>query len=159
MRFSELLADLAVHGVTARQLTAPGLDPEIGDLSQDSRSVAAGGLFVAVAGMRTDAHELLDEARSSGAAAFLLQRPVAVPEGCAAAVVDDTRLALGAAASSLAGHPTEELTVIGVTGTDGKTTSSMLAVEALRACGVRAGPARRGWALRTGSIASAAARC
>src|ERR1700680_2612832 len=127
MRFSELLADLALHGVAARRLTAPDVDPEIGDLSQDSRAVAPGGLFVAVMGMRIDAHELVGQARDLGAVAFLLEREVPVPEGAAAAIVDDTRFALGMAASSLAGHPTEDLTVIGVTGTDGKTTTSTLA--------------------------------
>jgi UDP-N-acetylmuramoyl-L-alanyl-D-glutamate--2,6-diaminopimelate ligase len=139
MRFFELLADLALRGVTSRRLTPAELDPDITDLSQDSRSVATGGLFVAVSGMRTDAHDLLAQARAAGAAAFLLQRQVPVPGGCAAALVDDTRFALGVAASSLAGHPTEEMTMIGITGTDGKTTTCLLTVEALRACGVAAG--------------------
>ena len=139
MRFSELLADLALHGVTARRLTPPGVDPEIAGLSQDSRGVAPGELFVAVLGMRTDAHELLGVARAAGAAAFLLQRQVPLPEGSAAAIVEDTRMALGVAASSLAGHPSEELAVIGITGTDGKTTTSLLTVEALLASGVKAG--------------------
>jgi UDP-N-acetylmuramoyl-L-alanyl-D-glutamate--2,6-diaminopimelate ligase len=101
--------------------------------------VPPGALFVAVSGMRTDAHELVGDAARGGAMALLLQREVAVPDGCAAAVVEDTRFALGIAASSLAGHPTEELTMIGITGTDGKTTTSLLTVEALRACGVAAG--------------------
>jgi UDP-N-acetylmuramoyl-L-alanyl-D-glutamate--2,6-diaminopimelate ligase len=139
MRFSELLADLGLRGVAPRRLTPSELDPDISDLSQDSRAVAAGGLFVAVSGMRTDAHELVDEAGAAGAVAFLLERRVPVPEGCAAALVNDTRFALGLAASSLAGHPTEAMTMIGVTGTDGKTTTCLLTVEALRACGVAAG--------------------
>ena len=139
MRFSELLADLALRGVRSRRLTPGELDPEIRELSQDSRSVPPGALFVAVSGMRTDAHELVDDAARGGAMALLLQREVPVPDGCAAAVVEDTRFALGIAASSLAGHPTEELTMIGITGTDGKTTTSLLTVEALRACGVAAG--------------------
>src|SRR6202171_598446 len=139
MRFSELLADLALRGVRSRRLTPGELDPEIRELSQDSRSVPPGALFVAVSGMRTDAHELVDDAARGGAMALLLQREVPVPDGCAAAVVEDTRFALGIAASSLAGHPTEELTMIGITGTDGKTTTSLLTVEALLACGVRAG--------------------
>jgi UDP-N-acetylmuramoyl-L-alanyl-D-glutamate--2,6-diaminopimelate ligase len=139
MRFSELLADLGLRGVRSRRLTAADLDPDITSLSQDSRAVAAGGLFVAVKGMQTDAHELVGAAGDAGAAAFLLERPVSLPGGCAAAVVNDTRFALGVAASSLAGHPTEEMTMIGITGTDGKTTTSVLTVEALRACGIAAG--------------------
>ena len=139
MRFSELLADLGLRGVNPRRLTPVELDPHITELSQDSRAVTPGGLFVAVSGMRTDAHELVGAAAAAGAAAFLLERQVPLPEGCAAAVVNDTRFALGVAASSLAGHPTEEMTMIGITGTDGKTTTCLLTVEALRACGVAAG--------------------
>ena len=139
MLFSELLADLALRGVRSRRLTAAELDPEITEVSQDSRSVTPGALFVAIPGMRVDAHDLVADAADAGAIAFLLQRPVPLPAGCAAAVVDDTRFALGLAAASLFGHPTEEMTVIGVTGTDGKTTTCLLTVAALRACGVAAG--------------------
>jgi UDP-N-acetylmuramoyl-L-alanyl-D-glutamate--2,6-diaminopimelate ligase len=89
--------------------------------------------------MRVDAHDLVADAADAGATAFLLQREVPLPAGCAAAVVDDTRFALGLAAAGIFGHPTEEMTVIGVTGTDGKTTTCLLTVEALRACGVAAG--------------------
>ena len=139
MRFSELLADLALRGVPSRLLTPASLDPEIDTVSQDSHDVAPGALFVAVKGMRTDAHDLVGDVVAAGAGALLLERPLPLPAGCAAAVVDDTRFALGLVASSLAGHPTEEMTMIGVTGTDGKTTTCLLTVEALRACGVAAG--------------------
>ncbi|HXA43468.1 MAG TPA: UDP-N-acetylmuramoyl-L-alanyl-D-glutamate--2,6-diaminopimelate ligase [Candidatus Solibacter sp.] len=139
MRFSELLADLALRGVRSRRLTAAELDPEISEVSQDSRSVTPGALFVAIPGMRVDAHDLVADAGGAGASAFLLQREVPLPPGCAAAIVDDTRFALGLAAAGLFGHPTEEMTVVGVTGTDGKTTTCLLTVEALRACGVAAG--------------------
>jgi UDP-N-acetylmuramoyl-L-alanyl-D-glutamate--2,6-diaminopimelate ligase len=139
MRFSELLADLALHAVPSRRLTPADLDPEIAGLSQDSRSVSAGDLFVAVPGMHIDAHDLVGDAVQAGARALLLQREVALLPGCAAAAVENTRVALGIAAAALAGHPTEEMTLIGVTGTDGKTTTCLFAVAALRACGVAAG--------------------
>src|ERR1700730_3230390 len=139
MRFSELLADLALRGVPSRRLTPPERDPEIRELSQDSRSVPEGALFVAVSGMRTDAHSLVGDAARAGAAALLLQREVPIPDGCVAALVRDTRFALGVVAASLAGNPTEELTMIGISGTDGKTTTSPLTVDALRACGFAAG--------------------
>lgn len=139
MRFSELLADLALRGVRSRRLTPPDLDPEIPALSQDSRDTPSGALFVAIAGMHTDAHALVPDAVAAGAAALLLEREVPLPAAVAAAVVGDTRYALGLAAATLAGHPTEEMTMVGVTGTDGKSTTCVLAVEALRACGVAAG--------------------
>jgi UDP-N-acetylmuramoyl-L-alanyl-D-glutamate--2,6-diaminopimelate ligase len=139
MRFSELLADLALRGVPSRRLTPPELDPEVTGLSQDSRAVDPGALFIAIAGMRTDAHDLVADAVEAGAASVLLERAVPVPSGCAAALVGDSRFALALAAAALVGHPTEEMTMIGVTGTDGKTTTCLLAVAALRACGVAAG--------------------
>ena len=139
MRFSELLADLALRGVPSRRLSPPDLDPEILGLSQDSREVPEGGLFVAVPGMRTDAHELIPDAVAAGAAALVVQRPVDVPAGVAVAQVEDSRYALGLIAAALEGHPTEAMTIVGVTGTDGKSTTSVLTTEALRACGVKAG--------------------
>ncbi|MDQ6748913.1 MAG: UDP-N-acetylmuramoyl-L-alanyl-D-glutamate--2,6-diaminopimelate ligase [Candidatus Dormibacteraeota bacterium] len=139
MRFSELLADLSLRGLSPRRLSPPGLDPELTGITQDSREVPPGSLFVAISGMRTDAHEFLSEVGEAGAAAVFMEREVPVPEGVAAAVFKDGRLALAYAAASLQGHPTEEMTVIGITGTDGKSTTSVLTAEALLACGVAVG--------------------
>src|SRR5258708_26913126 len=73
MRFSELLADLALRGVRSRRLTAAELDPEISEVSQDSRSVAPGALFLAIPGIRVDAHDLVAHPGDAAPRAFLPQ--------------------------------------------------------------------------------------
>ena len=119
---SGALGDLAVRGVT-----------------HDSRAVVPGGLFVAIPGQRTDGHDFARVAVTAGAAAALIvERPlpeVAVPQ----LVVDRARTALATAAAWWHGDPSRALTVVGVTGTDGKTTTSYLAVAALEAAGIRTG--------------------
>ncbi len=115
------LADLTVRGVT-----------------HDSREVHAGSLFVAVPGLQVDGHDFLAEAADRGAALALVERPVAavsLPQ----LVVVSARRALAAAAAWWYGDPGEDLGVVGVTGTDGKTTTCFLAVAALEAAGVRTG--------------------
>ncbi|MFN2465568.1 MAG: UDP-N-acetylmuramoyl-L-alanyl-D-glutamate--2,6-diaminopimelate ligase [Candidatus Dormibacteria bacterium] len=139
MRFSELLADLSLRGLSSRRLTPPELDPELTGITQDSREVPSGSLFVAISGMRVDAHDFIGQVGEAGAAAVFLERDVQVPEGVAAATFKDGRLALAYAAASLQGHPTEEMTVVGITGTDGKSTTCVLTTEALLACGAAAG--------------------
>ena len=139
MRFSELLADLSLRGLSPKRLSPEGLDPEITGITQDSREVPAGSLFVAISGMRTDAHEFIPQVAAAGAGAVFVERAIPIPDGVAAAQFKDGRLALAYAAASLQGHPSEDMTVVGITGTDGKSTTSVLTVEALLACGVAAG--------------------
>jgi UDP-N-acetylmuramoyl-L-alanyl-D-glutamate--2,6-diaminopimelate ligase len=88
--------------------------------------------------LRVDGHEFVPAAIEAGAAAVIVEAPVA---GVAAPqiVVDAARLALASAAAWWFGDPSHELTVVGITGTDGKTTTSYLAVEALEAAGLRTG--------------------
>jgi UDP-N-acetylmuramoyl-L-alanyl-D-glutamate--2,6-diaminopimelate ligase len=88
--------------------------------------------------LRVDGHEFVPAAIGAGAAAVIVEAPVA---GVAAPqiVVDAARLALASAAAWWFGDPSHELTVVGITGTDGKTTTSYLAVEALEAAGLRTG--------------------
>jgi UDP-N-acetylmuramoyl-L-alanyl-D-glutamate--2,6-diaminopimelate ligase len=115
------LADIAVTGVT-----------------HDSRTVTGGSLFVAVPGEHVDGHDFAAAAVRQGAAALVVERPL---PGVAAAqlVVDAARPALASAAAWWYGDPSHQLTVVGITGTDGKTTTAYLAVAALEAAGRRAG--------------------
>ena len=104
------LAAIAVRGVT-----------------NDSREIRAGSLFVAVPGLHVDGHEYVAAAASAGAAAAIVERPlpeVDLPQ----LVVADSRTALAAAAAWWYGDPSRDLAVVGITGTDGKTTTSFLAV-------------------------------
>jgi UDP-N-acetylmuramoyl-L-alanyl-D-glutamate--2,6-diaminopimelate ligase len=111
---------------------------ELRGVTDDTRRLRPGALFVAVAGEHVDGHELLDEARVGGAAAALVER--AVPDSLLPqVVVASTRAALAEAAAWWYGDPSRELGVVGITGTDGKTTTSYLAVAALEAAGLSSG--------------------
>ncbi len=113
-------------------------DVAITSVTHDSRTVADGALFVAVPGDHADGHDFAAAAADRGAAALIVERPL--PEVAAAQlVVDASRPALASAAAWWYGDPSHELTVVGITGTDGKTTTAYLAVAALEAAGRRAG--------------------
>jgi UDP-N-acetylmuramoyl-L-alanyl-D-glutamate--2,6-diaminopimelate ligase len=111
---------------------------EVSGVTNDSRSITRGGLFVAVPGLHTDGHDHLDAASARGAVAALVERPVdgsSLPQ----LVVARTQTALATAAAWWYGDPSHDLLTIGITGTDGKTTTSYLAVAALEAAGLRTG--------------------
>ena len=110
---------------------------EITDLAYDTRAVRPGTLFFCVPGSRFDGHELADRAIDAGAAALVVEHPVAsrVPQ----LVVAGAREAMAAAATEFFGRPTEELEVVGVTGTNGKTTTAFLLYSILAAAGRRPG--------------------
>ncbi len=107
-------------------------------VTNDSRTVRSGSLFVATPGLTVDGHDYVAAAAEAGASAAIVARPVpevALPQ----LVVADPHPALATAAAWWYDDPSEELGVVGITGTDGKTTTSFLAVAALEAAGVRTG--------------------
>ena len=111
---------------------------EVTSLAYDSRLVAPGTLFFAVPGVHVDGHDFAADAAERGAIGLVVERELAdasVPQ----LVVDRTRRAMADAADAWFGRPSEELEVIGITGTDGKTTTAFLAAELLRAGGRRPG--------------------
>ncbi|MBA2382594.1 MAG: UDP-N-acetylmuramoyl-L-alanyl-D-glutamate--2,6-diaminopimelate ligase [Chloroflexi bacterium] len=110
----------------------------VGGVTDDSRAVRPGNLFVAVSGLHADGHMFVAAAAQAGAVAALVERPlpeVALPQ----LVVERAPAALADAAAWLFGDPSLRLGVIGITGTDGKTTTSFLAVAALEAAGLASG--------------------
>jgi UDP-N-acetylmuramoyl-L-alanyl-D-glutamate--2,6-diaminopimelate ligase len=138
---TRLTGESRLRGTRLDGRPVPGSDLariELTGVTQDSRAVDAGSLFVAVPGQHVDGHDYAERAVEAGAAALLVERPL---PGVAAAqvVVDSTRAALASAACWWYGDPSHELTVVGITGTDGKTTTSYLAVAALEAAGLRTG--------------------
>jgi len=135
MRFHDLVRLLS--GAEHR-----GADVEITAICEDSRESRPGALFVAVPGFASDGHRYVNQALARGAAALLLQRD-RVAEGAfpalPVAMVADTRSALATVAAAFRGFPAASLRVIGVTGTDGKTTTSYLINALLEAGGARTG--------------------
>jgi UDP-N-acetylmuramoyl-L-alanyl-D-glutamate--2,6-diaminopimelate ligase len=107
-------------------------------VTDDSRAVRPGSLFVAVPGLHVDGHEFVAGAVAAGAAAALVERPlpdVALPQ----LVVERSAAALADAAAWWYGDPSLRLGIVGITGTDGKTTTSFLAAAALEAAGLSSG--------------------
>jgi UDP-N-acetylmuramoyl-L-alanyl-D-glutamate--2,6-diaminopimelate ligase len=111
---------------------------EIGDLAYDSRKAGPGTLFFCVRGEKADGHEFAARVVEEGAAALVVERELAglaVPQ----VVVADSRAAMAPLAARFWGDPTAELRMVGVTGTNGKTTTAFLVHEILRAADVRCG--------------------
>jgi UDP-N-acetylmuramoyl-L-alanyl-D-glutamate--2,6-diaminopimelate ligase len=126
MRLGELVA--AIPG--ARVVGESSV--EVRDLAYDSRKVEPGTLFFCVVGEKADGHEFGPRAVEEGAAALVVERELtelAVPQ----VVVSDSRAAMAPVAARFNGDPTAELRVVGVTGTNGKTTTAFLVREILRA--------------------------
>ncbi|MGH3103199.1 MAG: UDP-N-acetylmuramoyl-L-alanyl-D-glutamate--2,6-diaminopimelate ligase, partial [Gaiellaceae bacterium] len=110
---------------------------EVRELAHDARSVAPGTLFFCVPGTRADGHDFAGQAVAAGAVALVVERPVEA--GVPQLVVEDARAAMAVAADEFFGHPSRELEVAGVTGTNGKTTTSYLLYSILEAAGRRPG--------------------
>jgi UDP-N-acetylmuramoyl-L-alanyl-D-glutamate--2,6-diaminopimelate ligase len=112
-----------LNGITVLKCTAPE-NMEITGISYDSRQVCPGDLFVAVSGYAADGHKFIPMAQEKGAAVVLCERP---PEGDIPYIqVENTRLAMALASANFFGRPAEKMTMIGVTGTNGKTSTTYL---------------------------------
>lgn len=114
-------------------------DVEISGIAYDSRQVGPGDLFVAVAGLQVDGHVYASEAVAKGASAVAIEREVKLPPGTPVLHVPSTRIALAELSAELYGRPSRRLKLAGVTGTDGKTTTTHMAEHVLQASGVLAG--------------------
>lgn len=138
MKLSELL-----QGVVIDQAWGP-LGLEIAEVRDDSRAVTMGDLFVAVPGLRVDGHRFLGDAAARGASAVVVEREVdatVFPDqwpGTRIRVASATR-ALARIAANRYGNPARSLELVGVTGTNGKTTTTFLVESILRAAGRRPG--------------------
>ena len=106
-------------------------------LSDDSRFVREGDLFFCRVGANYDTHDFAEEAKRRGAVALVCERevPVALPQ----ILVDDCREAMALMASAFYGNPSSRLRIVGITGTNGKTTTSYLLASILRSAGKSVG--------------------
>jgi UDP-N-acetylmuramoyl-L-alanyl-D-glutamate--2,6-diaminopimelate ligase len=112
-------------------------DPEITAVTYRADDAGPGALHVCVPGMRADGHDFAGQAVANGAAALVVERvlPVGVPQ----LVVAESRRAMALAADAFYGHPSGELDIVGITGTNGKTTTAFLVHAVLEAAGGSAG--------------------
>ncbi|TYP96169.1 UDP-N-acetylmuramoylalanyl-D-glutamate--2,6-diaminopimelate ligase [Sphingobacterium allocomposti] len=121
MKLKELL-----HAIPVQQLEGE-LDVDVLSICFDSRKVAQDSLFVAVRGVHTDGHLYLDTAISQGAAVVVVEvLPETTDTGVTYVLVDDTSYVLGLLATNFYGDPSKDLKLVGVTGTNGKTTIATL---------------------------------
>jgi len=135
MKLSEI-----IKGISTKSVNGP-VDIEIADVDIDSRRVASGHLFVAIPGTQTDGHQYIGKALEQGAVAVLCEH---IPDGVATeratfVVVESTEAAVGPVATAFQGHPTEQLKLVGVTGTNGKTTIATLLYNLFRRLGYKCG--------------------
>ncbi len=132
MKLDQLLEGVALTACAVSR------DVQITSVSYDTRTLKPGALFVALSGYKTDGHRHIGEALNKGVAAVLCQHP---PEGEGPWLVcPDTRAALAAVSANWFSHPAREMTLLAVTGTNGKTTTTYLLKEVLERCaGARVG--------------------
>ena len=128
--------DALIRALAPSEVTG-GAPVEIRDLAYDTRRVTAGALFFCVSGARVDGHDLAWEAIERGAAAVVVERPLAV--GVPQLLVPSVRESMAVAADAFFGEPTKELELAGVTGTNGKTTTAFLLRSILDTAGRRPG--------------------
>lgn len=133
-RLQDIIASVEVLQVVG------DLQTEIVALNYDSRRVAAGDCFFAVVGVQSDGHNYIPQAVERGACAVVCERiPESPAEGVCYVRVADTNAAMADMAAAFYDHPSRELQLVGVTGTNGKTTTATLLYDLFRMLGYRAG--------------------
>ena len=128
-----------ISSVSPIQVVGPK-NPEISALTFDSRRVTPGSMFVAIRGTMVDGHSFIPLLEHSGVASIVCEQlPDKVLPGITYVVVRNTSVALGLLSSEWFGHPSRKLKLVGVTGTNGKTTTATLIYEMARLMGLKAG--------------------
>lgn len=134
MKLIELINELPQYKITGKE------DVEITGLAYDSRSVGPGNLFICVKGFIDNGHDYIRQALMRGAVAVIVEEGYELSHQLTTVIaVPNTRHALAHLASTFYGHPSSKIKLIGITGTNGKTTTSYLAVSILRAAGYKVG--------------------
>jgi len=140
MKLSELLNSVKVIQVTGNAELA-----SVENITIDSRTATKGSIFFAIKGDKTDGHRFIPEVINNGAAAVVLQGNNSVPDqifahsGCIKIVVEDSRKSLAEFSNIFYGRPSQKLTLIGITGTKGKTTTAFFIKNVLQKAGYKTG--------------------
>ena len=108
-------------------------------ICMDSRKVEPGNLFLCISGYQTDGHTYIPKALEAGATALVVEKDVEVPAEITVVKVEDARLALALVSAAWYGHPTKDMTIIGLTGTKGKTTTAHMVKKILEEAGNKVG--------------------
>ena len=133
-KLKDILADLSILELSGDE------DVLVSKITFDSREVEHGDLFVAISGTRVDGHNFIDIAIDKGATVIVCERiPESFPEKITCIKVENSAKALGLMASAHYGHPSGKLKVIGITGTNGKTTTVSLLYKLFKSLGYEAG--------------------
>ena len=138
MLLSELLKSIDYNGIINRS----GLDPEkidILSLSCDSRKVFDDSMFVCLPGAVADGHAFARSAYGDGCRIFVVEREIKLEDDAFIIITSDTRTAFALLSAKFFGNPADEMTIIGITGTKGKTTSSLLIYDILNKNGIPTG--------------------
>lgn len=128
-----------LQAAPAAQLRTGAAATEIAGLAYDSRAVQPGSLFFALPGAKTDGGLYVEEAVRRGAVAVVHENGVRVPRGAADVAVPCARTAMADLAAEFHGHPADKLRIVGITGTNGKTTTAFMVRDVLRAAGTDCG--------------------
>jgi len=141
MTVGELLRALArAVGIDGQGVSGgPALERACAGVTHDSRRVVPGAVFVALRGVKADGAAFVPQAIAAGASAIVSDGQPAAPVDVPWIVVPDARLALALLAAECFGHPSRQLQVVGITGTNGKTTTAYLVSAILEAAGVKCG--------------------
>ena len=140
MELQQLLSVASAYGATVSLTDEKQAQAELAGIAYDSRKVRPGYLFVAVPGVSADGHKYIDAAVAAGATAVVAEhKPEGLSPEVALILTENSRRLLGKLAASYYGHPEQELRLIGVTGTNGKTTTTHLIKLLLESSGIRTG--------------------
>ena len=139
MTWNDLRETLVGRGLIEAAGSRGASDAAVTGIAYDSRTVAAGQVFVALKGVHADGSSFVRQAIQRGAAAVVSEQPAPADAAAPWAQVSDARLAMAVLAAAFERHPSDEMRVIGITGTNGKTTTAYVLASIFEAAGVRCG--------------------